>query len=161
MSKYFFTIFWKEILFEDIKKKKKLLELVSIKSFVDQSENTPIKSTEKMNMKNFGAGIIFFAATCAVNYFTQKYPEPPKKQEKEKKIDKATQICDTALDCIGDTPCVRLNKIPQSEGLECEIVAKCEFFNAGGSVKDRIGKKYKTTFLTVFFLKRKKYDFDG
>jgi len=35
---------------------------------------------------------------------------------------------------------VRLNRIPQSEGLECEIVVKCEFFNAGGSVKDRIGK---------------------
>jgi cystathionine beta-synthase len=35
---------------------------------------------------------------------------------------------------------VRLNKIPQEEGLECEIVVKCEFFNAGGSVKDRIGK---------------------
>ncbi|KAJ3080359.1 hypothetical protein HK102_003114 [Quaeritorhiza haematococci] len=36
---------------------------------------------------------------------------------------------------------VRLNKIPKAEGLECEIVAKCEFFNAGGSVKDRIGKR--------------------
>ena len=24
---------------------------------------------------------------------------------------------------------------------ECEILAKCEFFNAGGSVKDRIGKR--------------------
>eukprot|EP01080_Neovahlkampfia_damariscottae_P001037 gene1037-9941_t len=94
-----------------------------------------------MNMKNFGAGFIFVAATYAVNYFTKVYPEPEKKTEKvEKKIDRATQICDTALDCIGDTPCVRLNKIPQSEGVECEIVAKCEFFNAGGSVKDRIGK---------------------
>ena len=36
---------------------------------------------------------------------------------------------------------MRLNKIPQSEGLECEVLAKCEFFNAGGSVKDRIGKR--------------------
>ena len=25
--------------------------------------------------------------------------------------------------------------------VECEILAKCEFFNAGGSVKDRIGKR--------------------
>jgi len=36
---------------------------------------------------------------------------------------------------------VRLNKIPKSEGVQCEILAKCEFFNAGGSVKDRIGKR--------------------
>ncbi|ODQ53573.1 cystathionine beta-synthase [Saitoella complicata NRRL Y-17804] len=42
------------------------------------------------------------------------------------------------LEAIGNTPLVRLNRIPQEEGLECEIWAKCEFFNAGGSVKDRI-----------------------
>lgn len=36
---------------------------------------------------------------------------------------------------------VRLNKIPKSLGLECEILAKCEFMNMGGSVKDRIGKR--------------------
>ncbi|XP_037084572.1 cystathionine beta-synthase-like protein [Pollicipes pollicipes] len=39
---------------------------------------------------------------------------------------------------IGRTPLVRLNKIPQSLGLKCEMLVKCEFFNAGGSVKDRI-----------------------
>ncbi|KAK5989731.1 Cystathionine beta-synthase [Cladobotryum mycophilum] len=35
-------------------------------------------------------------------------------------------------------PLVRLNKIPQSLGIECEVYAKTELFNAGGSVKDRI-----------------------
>ena len=34
---------------------------------------------------------------------------------------------------------VRINKIGPSYGLKCDLVAKCEFFNAGGSVKDRIG----------------------
>jgi len=43
------------------------------------------------------------------------------------------------LHAIGNTPLVRINKIAKSEGLECELLAKCEFFNAGGSVKDRIG----------------------
>ena len=42
------------------------------------------------------------------------------------------------LENIGNTPLVRLNRIPQSLGLECQVYAKCEFFNAGGSVKDRI-----------------------
>ncbi len=48
-------------------------------------------------------------------------------------------ILGSALDAIGGTPCIRLNRIPLSEGVACEVVAKCEFFNAGGSVKDRIG----------------------
>ncbi|KAN0034688.1 hypothetical protein ACTFIV_001220 [Dictyostelium citrinum] len=46
-------------------------------------------------------------------------------------------IMDNILDNIGGTPLVRVNKV--SSDLECELVAKCEFFNAGGSVKDRIG----------------------
>src|SRR5271169_82785 len=41
------------------------------------------------------------------------------------------------LETIGRTPLVRLNRI--TEGLACEVWAKCEFFNPGGSVKDRIG----------------------
>ncbi|EGC31883.1 cystathionine beta-synthase [Dictyostelium purpureum] len=46
-------------------------------------------------------------------------------------------IMDNILQNIGNTPLVRINKV--SEGLDCELLAKCEFFNAGGSVKDRIG----------------------
>lgn len=49
------------------------------------------------------------------------------------------KICDTILDHVGNTPLVRLNRV--TEGLECDVLAKCEFFNAGGSVKDRIGKR--------------------
>jgi cystathionine beta-synthase len=48
-------------------------------------------------------------------------------------------ILPNILHRIGNTPLVKLNNIPQSMGLECDILAKCEFFNAGGSVKDRIG----------------------
>ncbi|KAL2022527.1 hypothetical protein VTK56DRAFT_5134 [Thermocarpiscus australiensis] len=44
----------------------------------------------------------------------------------------------SALELIGNTPLVRLNKIPQSLGIEAEVYAKVELFNAGGSVKDRI-----------------------
>lgn len=38
---------------------------------------------------------------------------------------------------VGNTPMVRLNRIGKESG--CEILAKCEFLNPGGSVKDRIG----------------------
>ncbi|KAF2164442.1 hypothetical protein M409DRAFT_25320 [Zasmidium cellare ATCC 36951] len=47
-------------------------------------------------------------------------------------------VMNTILENIGNTPLVRLNRIPQSVGIECNVYAKCEFFNAGGSVKDRI-----------------------
>ena len=45
-------------------------------------------------------------------------------------------IYDNILDTIGRTPLVRLNRI--ARGLRCTLVAKVEFFNPGGSVKDRI-----------------------
>jgi cystathionine beta-synthase len=48
-------------------------------------------------------------------------------------------ILDDILSHIGNTPLVRINKLTKSAGVECELLAKCEFFNAGGSVKDRIG----------------------
>lgn len=44
------------------------------------------------------------------------------------------------LETIGQTPMVKLNRIPQSEGIQCQVFAKCEFINPGGSVKDRIAK---------------------
>nr|QQY02536.1 cystathionine beta-synthase [Cryptocotyle lingua] len=46
-----------------------------------------------------------------------------------------------AIHLIGNTPVVRLNRIPQSEGLECEFLAKCEFLNPAGSVKERIASR--------------------
>ena len=51
------------------------------------------------------------------------------------------KIMDNILDAVGNTPLVRLNNIPKAEGLEVEILAKCEFLNPGGSVKDRIGRR--------------------
>merc|ERR1719145_264295 len=51
------------------------------------------------------------------------------------------EICDSALDLIGFTPMVRMSRLQKHLGLECELLAKCEFFNAGGSVKDRIAKR--------------------
>ena len=48
------------------------------------------------------------------------------------------KIVDDVLECIGRTPLVRLRRIPKKYGLKCEVLVKCEYFNAGGSVKDRI-----------------------
>ena len=59
---------------------------------------------------------------------------------------------------VGASPLVRINNLPELEGLSCEICkecitilllililfclgAKCEFLNPGGSIKDRIAKR--------------------
>lgn len=51
------------------------------------------------------------------------------------------KIYDNVYDTIGNTPLVRLNKLPEMEGIKCEILCKLEFMNPGGSVKDRNGKE--------------------
>ncbi|MCC7206466.1 MAG: cystathionine beta-synthase [Anaerolineae bacterium] len=46
-------------------------------------------------------------------------------------------IHDNILGALGNTPLVRLNRV--TRGVAAQLVAKVEFFNPGGSVKDRIG----------------------
>ena len=47
----------------------------------------------------------------------------------------AMEVADSLLDLVGDTPLVRLDRIGRD--LECHLLAKLEFLNPGGSVKDR------------------------
>jgi cysteine synthase A len=48
-------------------------------------------------------------------------------------------VYDSITDTIGMTPIVRLNRLPKLQGSKANILAKLEFFNPIGSVKDRIG----------------------
>ncbi|OQW57049.1 MAG: cysteine synthase A [Proteobacteria bacterium SG_bin9] len=49
------------------------------------------------------------------------------------------RIYDSIVDAIGDTPVVRLRRLPQLHGVNATILAKLEYFNPSASVKDRIG----------------------
>jgi cysteine synthase A len=49
------------------------------------------------------------------------------------------RIYDSITDTIGDTPLVRLDRIAAIKNVEAHLLAKLEFFNPIGSVKDRIG----------------------
>ena len=47
-------------------------------------------------------------------------------------------IAKSLTELVGNTPLLELNKFSASKGLDTPIIAKVEFFNPGGSVKDRI-----------------------
>jgi len=49
----------------------------------------------------------------------------------------AMDVKDNILETIGNTPLVRMHRV--GGDLACDLLAKVEFFNPGGSVKDRIG----------------------
>lgn len=49
------------------------------------------------------------------------------------------RIYDSIVDAIGDTPVVKLRRLPQLHGVNATILAKLEYFNPSASVKDRIG----------------------
>ena len=65
----------------------------------------------------------------------EKCPHPQDKRDFSKKIK------DDITECVGNTPLVRINNITKAEGIKCELLAKCEFLNPGGSVKDRVGRR--------------------
>lgn len=62
-------------------------------------------------------------------------------------------IYKNAAELIGGTPLVELTHIQQAYNLEAKILAKMEYFNPAGSVKDRIAKKMIETAEEKGFLK--------
>jgi cysteine synthase A len=49
------------------------------------------------------------------------------------------RVYDSIVDAFGDTPTVRLHRLPEQNGVKATILAKLEYFNPAASVKDRIG----------------------
>ena len=50
------------------------------------------------------------------------------------------KVYDKIIDTIGNTPLVELSNLENKYNLKAKIIAKVEYFNPGGSVKDRIAK---------------------
>jgi cystathionine beta-synthase len=68
-----------------------------------------------------------------------KKDDPSNPHRHEVRVRKPIQ--DDITDVIGNTPMVRINNIAKKDGIKCELLAKCEYLNPGGSVKDRIGRR--------------------
>jgi cysteine synthase A len=49
------------------------------------------------------------------------------------------RVYDSITETIGDTPMVRMARMPQAAGVKADLLFKLEFFNPLSSVKDRIG----------------------
>jgi cysteine synthase A len=62
----------------------------------------------------------------------------PRKSSVKRELGRG-RIFNSITETIGDTPLVRLNRLPAMHGVKANIFAKLEFFNPLGSVKDRIG----------------------
>lgn len=50
-------------------------------------------------------------------------------------------IYKNVIELIGNTPVVELSNLEKEQGLKAQLLAKVEFFNPAGSVKDRIAKR--------------------
>jgi cysteine synthase len=73
--------------------------------------------------------------THAMSEALRPIPAPPSQSHAAMR----GRIYDSITDTIGMTPIVRLNRLPQLQNIKANILAKLEFFNPIGSVKDRIG----------------------
>jgi cystathionine beta-synthase len=49
------------------------------------------------------------------------------------------EVADSILELIGNTPLVRLHRV--TDGVSAQVLAKIEYLNPGGSVKDRIAER--------------------
>lgn len=55
------------------------------------------------------------------------------------KLSRSKSVADGVIGVIGNTPLIKINSLSEATG--CEILAKAEFLNPGGSVKDRVAEK--------------------
>jgi cystathionine beta-synthase len=65
-------------------------------------------------------------------------PSPPAGYSTPPRMQRPQKIANNVLELVGNTPMVRMDRIRKVLNIEPELLGKCEYFSAGGSVKDRI-----------------------
>ena len=138
----------------------------SSSSFSSSSYSSTSPSTSTVSVFSIAllASLLTTAAVFAYPFLSRPQPPPPApvtntntntntrrrnhgpiKDTKRKNRNKATKsvvredIVDGVAGCIGNTPLIRIKSLSEATG--CDILAKAEFLNPGGSVKDRIAQQ--------------------
>jgi cystathionine beta-synthase len=65
-------------------------------------------------------------------------PNPPAGYSTPPRQQRPTKIANSALELVGNTPMIRMDRLRKVLGVEPTLLGKCEYYSAGGSVKDRI-----------------------
>merc|ERR1719352_1399656 len=65
-------------------------------------------------------------------------PNPPAGYKTPARQVRPTKIANSVLELVGNTPMVRMDRIRKVLDVEPTLLGKCEYFSAGGSVKDRV-----------------------
>merc|ERR1719502_51727 len=65
-------------------------------------------------------------------------PNPPEGYKTPARQQRPTKIASSVLELVGNTPMVRMDRIRKVLDVEPTLLGKCEYFSAGGSVKDRV-----------------------
>jgi cysteine synthase A len=75
-------------------------------------------------------------AQMSHSFFMGPRPYSQRVEEPRRRTSNVHKVANSIIDLIGETPLVRLHKV--TDGANAELLAKLEFQNPGGSVKDRI-----------------------
>ena len=82
-----------------------------------------------------------FLLSYSLTFFLNKYILKSYQIHRNKEKYKYEWNKNSFLDLVGQTPLVRVNNLIKKDELKADVLAKLEYFNPAGSVKDRIAKE--------------------
>ncbi|MCL7023961.1 hypothetical protein MKW94_022284, partial [Papaver nudicaule] len=85
------------------------------------------KKKSTTHVRNTGGAIV---AAAAIKISEKSYPRRRRRRRRRNQ---------ETVDSLINTPLIRINSLSEATG--CQILAKAEFLNPGGSVKDRVAVK--------------------
>lgn len=94
--------------------------------------------TERNDSEALDPNAVSWPSRCTWSSEADPSTNPHQHVKTDYSVNRAVQIQDSILDLIGQTPMVTLRNFAKAHGIKCHLIAKCEFLNPGGSVKDRI-----------------------
>jgi cystathionine beta-synthase len=102
-------------------------------------EELGVKMEEDGNMK--GAFFKKFRADYPHRVSSRDAIKMPLNPAMPMPYENINEVKENILECIGNTPMVKCTRLAAKHNIKCNLLAKCEFLNPGGAVKDRIARR--------------------